>query len=829
MKNTNKIFALILALLFFSTSINAEIIISIDGGEIKDIVTDQIRETNFIINSDESKDVEFLVELLDKDARVINRSMINTKAKHGSVKFNSYNKITKDAFVIRAKAVDDNENNVSNILNIPIENRIVGGAIVDVSDYEATIKEGEDYNPPKTLKAKLTSGEVVDVKVEFEAVDYSKLTPGEYIYEGKIDGYSESVKLLLKVESVGKITSVDELYYFYYKDDNIVLPSEVLVNMSDGSTKFSNITWEEFDRNAGVHNIKGNVEGYGEIIAKLEIVDVNSEDELIFKNTELANNLAYIKTYGDAINCEEIDLSWSYLMDSNLGDLKYFKNLKNINLSWSGLKVNTRDLSNNRSLQEINLFSTELDSISGLENIKDLVKINLASNANLSDINALKNAMNLKEININSTAVKDIRVLADKPLTKVDHGKSVKDNSPLLGINTLIEPKEDNIRKLEVKNGVLTDGVKFGEEYILPYKVVIDGSIKVVDWDKYSFIPKAGEEIIISGHTDIGEIKFILNGIGEFEDREIKFPDKNLEKAVRKSIDKFKGAIMLSDVINLKELAADSYGIKNLDGIENLTGLERLSLWANNITTGELIKLKGLSKLTSLILSNNQILDIPEGIFVNMSKLEELVLDSNKISNIDKEAFKGLENLRDLLIAENKINNIDACKNLKHLKNLHVDHNAIKTLEPISHLTELEWIRAGYNNISDLSPMKAMSNINWIDMPNNNISSLDVLKDKTKLYRLDFSKNNITDLLPLFSLEKMEWLSMNDNKIADLYPIRNLTNLTSLDLKNNKITSVAPLKNMVYLKSLYLAGNNISDIESIRHIAIKIKARDFDI
>ena len=64
----------------------------------------------------------------------------------------------------------------------------------------------------------------------------------------------------------------------------------------------------------------------------------------------------------------------------------------------------------------------------------------------------------------------------------------------------------------------------------------------------------------------------------------------------------------------------------------------------------------GLTQVTDLYLSNNQLTTIENYYFKDLVNLELLVLEFNKIGKIAPDAFTGLNNLRDMYFHMNQVN-----------------------------------------------------------------------------------------------------------------------------------------------------------------------------
>jgi len=122
--------------------------------------------------------------------------------------------------------------------------------------------------------------------------------------------------------------------------------------------------------------------------------------------------------------------------------------------------------------------------------------------------------------------------------------------------------------------------------------------------------------------------------------------------------------------------------VNEIQGVESLTRLENkpevIRSWLNASENQKVLesitrlRLKGtdlfvipeeikvLTNLSYLSLANNQIEEIPPGIFSNLKNLKELNLFDNQITEINKEAFKGLNKLKVLNLGDNCIEVIDS-------------------------------------------------------------------------------------------------------------------------------------------------------------------------
>jgi Leucine-rich repeat (LRR) protein len=110
----------------------------------------------------------------------------------------------------------------------------------------------------------------------------------------------------------------------------------------------------------------------------------------------------------------------------------------------------------------------------------------------------------------------------------------------------------------------------------------------------------------------------------------VEFKDKNLEKEIRKKINKYSGNIVRSEVEKIEALNLSRRDIKALDGIEYFINLKKLNLAFNKISNIE--DLSTLTKLTTLDLGNNKLTNVkPLSHLYNLMRLD---ISNNRIKDI---------------------------------------------------------------------------------------------------------------------------------------------------------------------------------------------------
>lgn len=161
-------------------------------------------------------------------------------------------------------------------------------------------------------------------------------------------------------------------------------------------------------------------------------------------------------------------------------------------------------------------------------------------------------------------------------------------------------------------------------------------------------------------------------------ERVVVFPDKSLEYAVRKALEKPVGQIIRRDFMGLSDLFCVGKEIRDLSGLEQA------------------------HDLTLLNSSDNHLSDISP--------------------------LAPLTNLTGLFLGYNEIRDINPLASLTNLRRLHLGDNLISDLNPLESLTSLNWLYLRANDIIDIGPLRALTNLTYLGLSSNplNKKSFDV-------------------------------------------------------------------------------------------------------
>lgn len=819
-------------LLSISISINSfaeNVTIEVNPSEKDRISLTDIKKTDFKVNGN-LKGVDLKTQVVDKDGKPINYSIFNEDLENVETSLRAFNKITPKSAKLEIAAYKEGKL-VSNVITLPVQFEYLFGKIDYVKPVEIVIYEGDKVELPEEVEVFLLNGAIGTAEVKWNISGKDLTAIGKQEILGKVNGYDGDAKLTLLVKEREKIEKVLEPQIVLLKGEELVLPSELLVTTNTGKKSFKKVVWnmESFSKDLKtVQKISGKVEGYGTVNAKVQIVE--SDDKPIFSNEALLKYLS-ISNLSEILSLDTANISYATLSNEDVSDFKYFKNITGIDASMAGFKPDFKGITGLSKLKSLNLYANELSDLSSIAYLDTIEELKVHTNK-IEDLTPIKNFKNLKRLNIFGNDITDISPLEDLPLESLEISEyliSKLDLTPLMGKdNLLINGKplsEYNINIIEFKDNfanVETDV----NEYIPPNKVKFNGEIISVDWDEETVDMKGKDVYDLGGLVGEERLTLRITKI-DFKDTVVTFEDPAVTKAVRKAVDRPKGDIMLSDVINLKNLEIIGQGVKSLKGVEQLKNLEKLGLYANNIKGGQLMYVKDLTKLKSLDLAENKLLEIPNGAFDNLVNLEELVLDHTGINTLDRKMMSKLVSLRDLLIEENGFTNLDFLEDNTSIKNILFRENRIRDISGVRNNKNLEMFWGGDNEVSDISVLKGQKELNYFSMKNNKISDISALKDSTKLTNVYLSKNQITDISALEGKSFINNLELDHNKISNIEPLKGLTNLERLYINDNQIRSFEPLKGLVNLRVLYLKNNLTDDYSPLDGIINNIKSKDF--
>lgn len=223
---------------------------------------------------------------------------------------------------------------------------------------------------------------------------------------------------------------------------------------------------------------------------------------------------------------------------------------------------------------------------------------------------------------------------------------------------------------------------------------------------------------------------------------EVKFPDAELEAAVRERLMKPTGVLTSNDLAGLEWLVAQSRGITNLAGLEAAVNIDYLGLRYNDI-----------ADITPLLA---------------LTSLQILELDFNRITNV-----QGIANLQNLWVLG---------------LSAHASGPKIADLSPVSGMANLQnlavaWQPAASLNFSNLAFLRDL------DLRGCGLVDLTFVTNFAGLERLSVDGNVVTNIAAVTNLSLLKTLSLRENHISDLTPLEmlDLAKLQLLAVEYNRV------------------------------------------
>ena len=198
--------------------------------------------------------------------------------------------------------------------------------------------------------------------------------------------------------------------------------------------------------------------------------------------------------------------------------------------------------------------------------------------------------------------------------------------------------------------------------------------------------------------------------------------------------------------------------VSSIDDCANITPahLSAITLLIVRTTTGpfnlQVGDFGGLTALTSLNLSNNQLSSLSAEVFSDLTMLLSLNLSNNQLSSLSAEAFDGLTALATLELFGNRLRSLPPgmFDRLTSLRRLDLENNRLSSVpaEIFDQLTELRDLSLGRNQLSSLPAglFANLTNLGNLWLFSNQLSSLPALTNSTRLITLRLNNNQFHSL-----------------------------------------------------------------------------------
>lgn len=477
---------------------------------------------------------------------------------------------------------------------------------------------------------------------------------------------------------------------------------------------------------------------------KNEVLKLNLKDNYLEDLNGLSNikkTVTHLNLAATRINKIDIltdfkNLIFLDLSTNKISDLNLIKGLSYIEcLYLDNNQIKDIPELNMPKLSELWLYSNEIEDISNLHNLLNLIYLNISNNK-IKSIEPLRNLKNLKNIVLSKNEISDISPLSTfKTLFSLD--LSINKINDLTSLSNF-----DDINNLDLQNNVIVD--------VTPLK-----SIKINELN-------IGENNIIDLSPLYSSFKLKnIRFINVHDSPNLRYPTEEIAKKGEERIVEWFDLVIENCNQKINEFKQNDENILDL----GMMGLTDLSL-------------------------------IPK--LFELENLEELILSNVWAEYNEKGSYWERENSNNNFYINNIYYIPSEIKNLKNLKKLiiggdwkkdnHWNRWRIKDITPLFSLNKLEYLNASNNVIERIAvrtPPKLI-NLKILHLNNNKLNTFYTLTKFPNLEELYLSNNELTTVNNLKNLITLKTVDLHSNKITTLKPLINLLKKTSINITDTK-------------------------------------------
>ena len=252
-----------------------------------------------------------------------------------------------------------------------------------------------------------------------------------------------------------------------------------------------------------------------------------------------------------------------------------------------------------------------------------------------------------------------------------------------------------------------------------------------------------------------------------------------------------------------------------LDGMDSLRNLD---LNTNLLTSAPNIS-HVCDTLTSLVLMNNSISEIPDFYFLNCTKLVNLNLEINLIESLGENSLRGLVSITRLSFFRNKINHVacGAFQDMVILKKLYLTYNSLRGLpcfqqpypalrtldlslnritsiteQEVSHISHLTSMNLAYNDLADVNFLHGLPDLMTVNAYLNNGVMMDPLTFENSWNITIYTMNDAgLKVFPVLGLSKLviRKIEIGGHRVSciDIDHVTYMGKLVTLYMRNGRL------------------------------------------
>ncbi len=366
--------------------------------------------------------------------------------------------------------------------------------------------------------------------------------------------------------------------------------------------------------------------------------------------------------------------------------LKGIDGIENLDLK----RRNLGEISSLKGLKfkKLNLNENLLEDISSLAGMP-LRSLSLAQNKNLSDIRALQNMRELEELDLSSTQIKSVTLLRESPLKEISLANTLITslnqipnwNLTRLGLDHCQIQSLKGINRFPLERLSIQDCGINSFEALRGMKInqLNAGNNPVIDLSPLASLPLKSLELNSSPIANLEPLA------------KLKLNDLQISNTQVNSLEALKNQ-------PIKDLFINHTRIQDLSPLRTMPKLKRL--WASYCNLHSVEDLHGIL-FTRLTIGGN-----PLGTLGPRGSLHSEVISAFRCGLTEVKAIENTE-ITDLSVSYNQISDLNSFKTCTKLKRLDIAVNGIRDLKPLKSCN-FESLHLGFNPISDLKPLQGM-------------------------------------------------------------------------------------------------------------------------
>ena len=487
------------------------------------------------------------------------------------------------------------------------------------------------------------------------------------------------------------------------------------------------------------------------------------------------------------------------LQFENFNELKYFRNLENLNLD----DMYTNDISALAELKNVKTLNLILEKVKDFSPIGDMESLEQLSitNCGLEDVSSLAALSKLEKLltlTLQDQSFSDVTPLAELTQVKELHisGNCIKDASPLgkmVGLEKLY--LAEGATSATASNNPLEGGLGFEnlvdlDTLVLPYYYTLDIS-------SLKNLPK------------LKEISVVFNT-----------PDgKQYNNEAAASF--FNG---FEELDNVEELLLD--GMQSSDDIITRIDLSQIGRM-KNLKTVIYVSDDGTDISNIAQLTNIEELKIHMSYSIDYSPLEKLTnLKKLHIGNCNPnlDYLTPLKDLEELTLSGKVVNDVTPIIELTKLKKLSVMVDPTANLSGIGKLKKLEVLDFGaYTKLKNISFLKELTLLRELRLPIEGTVDIAIINSLPNLRKLHLYSGGHINFAPLGNNKTIEHIDLvHPTYIDDLTPFSKMANLKMFEAylaENSKVTALKNMTSLEYFSfGLYFHITDFSFIDSLKNL-----------